>query len=128
MCTDGEPATVCNEFNRKAAKEHRCSECRRAIAKGENYREIRSLFEGSWSTVKVCAHCLVGLEWLAKECNGYAIGGVREEIREHAEEYQIVPLWRLTVGMNRKWSRFDGAGLMALPKMPPLSVEGEDAN
>lgn len=126
MCnTDYYPPAICETSDRKAAKEHKCSECRRVIAKGESYRLIDHLFQGEWWHTKVCAHCQVGMRWLTKECGGFPIGAANQDVCDHAAEYHSAPLWRLVVGANRKWARFDGAGLMSIPKMPP--VDGEAA-
>lgn len=123
MCRidDAERCAVWNQRDLVARAPHVCSECRRTIERGEPYRRIGWLFDGGWSTSKICAHCRIGADWLNAECSGHMADGVREEILEHAEEYRDVGLWRLTAGMERKWQRFDGAGLMPVPKMPPVS-------
>lgn len=41
----------------KARKEHRCYECRGAIAIGEVYHKHHGIWEGEASTFKVCADC-----------------------------------------------------------------------
>jgi hypothetical protein len=123
MCSDYEPCTIFNRTSPKARKPHRCNECGRDIQASERYERIESLFEGVWSTVKVCAHCGVGMDWLSAECGGYPIGMVSDDINEHARDYRRIDLWRLVVGRERKWARFDGAGLMAVPKMPELTYQ-----
>ena len=71
----------------------------------------------------VCSHCVVGVRWLIINCGGYIGSDVRDELREHAEEYHhtphAVPLLRLVAGMRRKWKRFDGKGMMEIPALPP---------
>lgn len=123
MCRidDGELCDIWREAERRAAKEHKCTECGRQIAKGERYLRIEGLYDGSWTTMRVCAHCRVGADWLRAECGGFTLDGVIDEVREHAEEYRRASLWKIVVGSSRKWRRFDGAGLMAVPTMPPLS-------
>jgi len=124
MCSidDAERFVKYTTKRRKAIKPHRCHECRRDIQKGERYYFAKGLMPGyGWSQVKMCAHCEVGADWLVAECGGYCFEQVREEIREHADDYRSVGLWRLTVGMNRKWQRFGSAGLMPIPEMPPVS-------
>jgi hypothetical protein len=47
-------------FNRKlitARREHRCSECEHPIFKGEQYWNIRGLWEGTWDTFYICTCC-----------------------------------------------------------------------
>lgn len=124
MCSidDGERFAIYESKRRKARKPHHCSECRRQIEAGETYFWGRGLLPGDgWWATKICAHCEVGADWLVNQCGGFSFDMVREEIHEHAQDYRERGLWRLTVGMDRKWQRFDGAGLMPVPKMPPLS-------
>jgi hypothetical protein len=68
----------------------------------------------------LCAHCQVGADRLQKECGGYLLEYINDEVREHAQEYRSLPLWRLVAGAGRKWRRKNGE-LMPLPAMPPLS-------
>ena len=123
MCNidDAERCSVWDEADHRASKEWVCTECRRSIARGERYRRVAGLYEGAWTIMRICAHCVVGANWLTAECGGYLLDGVREEIHEHAQEYRSASLWRLVVGADRKWTRFDGTGLMPIPKEPPLS-------
>jgi hypothetical protein len=125
MCAidDAEIFVKWERRERKAIKPHECSECRREIAKGETYHFEKGLLSGmGWESSKRCAHCEVGARWLVEECHGYCINQVREEIHEHAQDYHAKGLWRLVVGADRKWQRFDGAGLMPIPAMPPVSA------
>lgn len=126
MCAidDCEPCQAYYDDDRRAAKPHRCGECNRDIAKGETYRYSKTLSDGKWSANKTCSHCMVGQRWLSINCGGWLFSQVAEEMWEHAEEYPLlaVPLLRVKIGMQRKWKRFDGAGLMALPRLPP-SIE-----
>lgn len=124
MCSidDAEHFVIEESGHRNARKPHVCSECRRQIEIGETYYWSRGLMSGDgWWKTKQCAHCEVGKDWLTKECGGWCFDMVREEVHEHAEDYRSFGLYRLSVGANRKWQRFDGAGLMPIPKMPPLS-------
>ena len=41
----------------RAKKEHRCGECNRAIAKGENYQRCSGKFDGEFYDEKTCAQC-----------------------------------------------------------------------
>ena len=123
MCRiDGaEQCLVWDETSPRARSPTQCTECRRPIEKGDPYRRVDYLFEGRWGTEKFCAHCTIAAEWLRAECGGYVAGGVREEIAEHAQEYRDQMLWRLVVGMNRKWKRFADSSLMPIPQMPDTS-------
>lgn len=122
MCnSDYETVEVCHTRSRKACTAHKCQTCRRTILRAETYQETRWLFEGHWYTGKLCTHCQVGQRWLIAECGYGPIDGLKDEIHEHAEEYRRLDLWRLLVGMDRGWARFDGDGFMALPQMPEVT-------
>ncbi len=51
------PPTIYRAAYPKAAKSHQCDECRGTIEKGEQYRRIEGLWDGTWSTFKVCTEC-----------------------------------------------------------------------
>lgn len=123
MCRidDSESDTVSHAETRRARVWHLCDECRRVIEKGETYRHAAGLFDRVWYRHRVCAHCMVGTEWLSANCGGYVLGEVRAELREHIEEYPEIgrPLARVVVGMRRKWKALRGDGLMPVPQVPP---------
>lgn len=120
-----EPAQLLSASSPKARKDHKCDECRRVICKGEIYKAESTLYEGEFSAHKTCTHCMVAREWLSDECGGYVWSAVVEDIGEHVSERkgydEGVDLARMYVGMRRKWQRFDGAGLLKVPKMPALT-------
>ena len=116
-------AAVLHKRLQTARKEHRCSECRRAISPGENYTVERTVFEGSASTHKTCEHCMVARDWLWKECGGFIYGECAEDMMEHAAEGYGFRVAAIAVGMDRQWRRKNGA-LMPVPKMPSLSATG----
>lgn len=118
MIEDGERYAVYHQDTVKARKPHKCNECGREIAKGETYRRTAGLYDGSWTINKVCAHCTVAAEWLLTNCGGYMDSVVHEDIVQHVDEYRRMDLARLAVGMKRDWKRFDGAGLLPVPKLP----------
>lgn len=122
MCRiDGaERSVVIQSKDRKAIKEHRCSECRRPIAAGETYHYETTIYDGQRDSSKTCAHCCIARQWLIKNCGGFIYGEVIEEVQEHGEEYRQLrmPLYRVVAGARRKWQRF-GGGLMPVPAMPP---------
>ena len=119
MCSadDADMPAFCHEETRTARKQHTCCECRRIIQPKEKYQHISGRWDSMVASYKTCQHCLVVQKWLVKECNGYVIQGLREEIFEHAEQYSSLPLARYCVGMRRKWQSFkDPNQLMPLPK------------
>ena len=83
MIDDCEPWEFHNEGRRRAAKEHRCGECRRTIAPGETYEYGSGKCDGYFSQWKTCLHCLEASRWLSAACNGYLIGAVDEDLRHH---------------------------------------------
>jgi hypothetical protein len=114
----------------KGRKEYRCYECHRTIAIGESFVNHVWKYDGELSHVRTCAHCAVACEWLSKNCNGYLIGTVLEDIDEHVHEYSHVPipacipdLVLLQTGMRHKWVIQDGpqkGQLSSLPALPCL--------
>jgi hypothetical protein len=62
----------------------------------------------------LCAHCQVGADRLQKECGGYLLEYINDEVREHAQEYGSLPLWRLVAGAGRKWRRKNGERMRAI--------------
>ncbi len=121
MIDGGEQCDVYSAFNRRARKERRCDECSRTIGVGETYRASKGLYDGYWSAYVMCGHCEVAASWLAANCGGFMHHGVWEDFEEHITEYPQLarPLERLRVGRKRRWLRFDGSGLMAVPPVPP---------
>lgn len=121
MCSiDGDYPDVYRATNPTARKPHNCSECGRTIQPGERYSRAFMVYEGAPETFRTCAHCQVGQEWLAENCNMIAHGSLMDEMQEHADIYRdhALGFLRIKAGMLRKWHRFDGAGLMRLPPLP----------
>lgn len=99
-----DPADVWSSKDRKARVQHFCDECARVIAAGETYRLFSWLYDGRWTSMKVCPHCSAAGVWLDIACGGWPIGGLREELEEHwAEGYRSVGFGRLLVGQRRAW-------------------------
>jgi len=125
MIEDAEFCTIWNVTNPKARKSHTCTECGRTIEAAEQYMRIESLYDGFWSTQRVCSHCKVGADWLTKECHGFLAGGILEDIRQHAEEYRSFGLWRIIAGSDLKW-KYKSGRTMPVPAMPRLSAPHTD--
>lgn len=113
-----------DETDHVARKDHKCRECFRAINPGEKYHVDKYIFEGDFTVHKTCAHCMVARSWLSDECGGWMYGAVEEDVREHCTEGHEYPfgVYRLAVGMARKWTRRTGA-LMPLPALPMTTHE-----
>lgn len=52
-----EAAEVYDVSRPKAAKEHRCSECRGVIPRGATHELVSMLFDGEWSKWRTCSSC-----------------------------------------------------------------------
>ena len=66
---------------RMARKEHKCSECERAIAPGETYEYVSMRFEGVFSQFKTCGDCLSVRDWFF--CRAYYHARLWEDVEEH---------------------------------------------
>lgn len=66
---------------RKANREHKCSECSRPIAPGEQYENARGKWNEEFAVYKTCRDCLsVRDEFF---CDGYPHQGIWEAVTEH---------------------------------------------
>lgn len=95
-----------SESFRTAAKDHRCRECYRTIAKGERYSYDAGKWNGEFRSVKTCAHCVVARQWIQIVCGGWVYTEVLEELIEHWQEeteLRSITLARLIAGMKQKW-------------------------
>lgn len=111
---DFEMVEPIREGNQKARKVHRCNECLRVIQIGELYYYTAYTFEGELGTHKLCRHCQQVTKWLRRTDGGWVYKMVEEDLEEHLQgggrDWRVVA--RLLIGMQRKWARFDGKGLM----------------
>ncbi|MGL5059395.1 MAG: hypothetical protein ACRC62_05380 [Microcoleus sp.] len=117
MCLidDCEASDFLYQEKRKARKKHTCSECRRAIAIGEEYIHSSFKSDGKIYTNKSCEHCEIAASWLNKHCGGAVFFGVKEDLEEHySSGYREDGLQRILIGIRRGWKAFYGDGL--LPK------------
>ena len=121
MADYGERSDVWTETAHKARKVYWCDECGRAICPGEHYVKCKSLYGRHWTTLRVCQHCEIAMNWLGKNCGGYLVGAMGYDLREHAREYPALAhdILRFDVGYRQRWKQFaDKAKLMPLPRMP----------
>lgn len=110
--------TVLHAYGRRARREHKCNECGRAIAPGEQYLVERFVYEGHATTHKTCRHCEAVRAWLADQCGGWVYGSVAEDIDEHANEAHYGLAVKLAaVGIYRGWRRQDGR-MWRVPTFP----------
>lgn len=120
MCMiDGcERSRVQRSNERKARKAHRCDECSREIAAGEQYEYTSGIDSEDYAfSYKMCAHCRAAALWLSINCGGYVMQGVQEDLEEHAGEYMRPDVGELAAGIRCKWY---GRPIPALP--PPLKL------
>jgi len=102
-----------------ARVEHRCEECGRTIGRGERYSRTAAVWCSEFFTNVACLHCAVARFIVDAGCDWYDemfYGGLSEHVGDCGDR----EVWslRLAVCVARKWQRFDGAGLMALPSNP----------
>lgn len=121
MCRvdEAEPWAVYDQTNPVARKDHTCCECQRTIRAGERYHYGRGLLDGNWFSFSWCRHCDAAGEWMNRECNGYMVEGLLEELVEHWSEDELFRspwLARAIAGMRQKW--LDGR--MPVPGPPPV--------
>lgn len=77
-------ATVYERVERRARKRHQCVECDHCILPGHQYIEIRMLFEGQWTTDRICEVCARVGDDLC--CGAWPLAALWEHIRESAFE------------------------------------------
>jgi hypothetical protein len=121
MAAYGDRCDVWREWTPRARKEHKCGECGRTIATGEQYRQTKALFERMWTAAKQCAHCMVLADWLVQECGAYLTQGIVEDFAEHAAEYGRFDLRRLEWGAVHQW-QWKGR-LLPAPRLPLTSEQ-----
>lgn len=76
-----ETADVYNETTRVARKEHKCCECREAIAPGVKYRHATMLFDGEWSGWRTCLMCIEIADHFS--CGARVVGTLWEDLEEN---------------------------------------------
>lgn len=79
---DDDAATVYNDDIVVARKEHRCTECRKPIVKGEKYELAKGCWDGSWSTFKTCLLCVEIRNRFACQ-EGWLFGEVWNQLEEN---------------------------------------------
>ena len=84
MCFAGDTADVWCARQVKAKTPHLLG-CRRQIEPGETYERVGMLWEGSWETVRTCAHCQALVGWLVDRCGSYQVGAALDDIEEHID-------------------------------------------
>jgi len=65
----------------KANKEHKCYECSTIIQQGDNYLQIKGLWDGSWRNFKMCLNCKQLRDKLQESIDCLGIGELYEELR-----------------------------------------------
>ena len=80
---DGESASVWTIKQVKAAKDHRCTECREVIAKGAIYERTKGCWDGSWSEFKTCVVCVEIRGHFSCDENGWDFGSVWSQLADN---------------------------------------------
>jgi predicted RNA-binding Zn-ribbon protein involved in translation (DUF1610 family) len=95
-----------DETKPTARKQHRCTECWRVIAAGEQYVYFTGKSDGEMHVYKTCRHCAAARVWLTTACDGYIFCAVLEDLREHWRDspvYRSPMLRALIDGIEAKW-------------------------
>ena len=77
---DDDGADFASTAVRRAAKEHRCCECREAIPVGAKHEHVSGKWDGHFSTYRTCLSCVEIRDHFA--CNGWLFEQVWDDI-EH---------------------------------------------
>jgi hypothetical protein len=75
-----EPCEFYQETERKAAKPHKCCECRQPIPRGAKYTRITGKYDGTFFSESTCRICDRIVKSLVR--GGYALGTLWELIHE----------------------------------------------
>lgn len=77
-----ETATVYDATTRRARRVHSCDECRAPVVVGERHRFISMLFDGAWSSHRLCLLCdEIGNHFACG--SGRILGQLWEELEEN---------------------------------------------
>lgn len=125
MIEDAEIADIYREtVVHRARKPHKCLDCFREIAPGESYTAVDMLYDGRWTHEEMCAHCHAAAQWLVKECGGFLVGGIEEDLEMHWREEEPYigrfSLGKLIWGIRNKWQRH--GTLMAVPHISAVAA------
>lgn len=73
---------------RVARKQHRCEECNCPILPGEKYENVSAKWEGDFSIVKTCHHCLALRDWVVANipCACWLHGNMLEGLQQSIED------------------------------------------
>lgn len=139
MCLDVEvEGELLDSGTRRARKEHRCDECKRAIEPGETYRfwTVKDWDSSGVGTSKMCAHCYATIELGAAltgcpKCwfwdmvhdldpeNGGFVGDII--VNHTLPKPAHLAMLRTVIGRRKGWRRKDGT-LLPLPKVPAVAA------
>lgn len=86
---DYDPPSVFNETAPVARKEHRCTECGRAIQRGEKYQCAWGIWDGMAETFKTCPRCLALRDYVKAHvpCLCLGFGRLHDDCMEAARGY-----------------------------------------
>jgi glutaredoxin len=112
MVDDADSWEFFHSETRKAAKDHKCYECNRVIAKGEQHEYAGGRIDGHFYKSRTCVHCVEAKRWLVVVCRGYLFGAVEEDLLDHVvgdeSELRSRPLTRLVRWMQKDWHKPTG--------------------
>lgn len=80
------------ETPRKARRKHFCTECRLPILAGSKYVDVRSLYDGRWTTTRAHPLCVALVKHVAFNVCGQSLyvldsdSSIRDRVKEHYHE------------------------------------------
>ena len=86
---DYDRPSIYNRAQHVARKQHKCSECGRAIEPGQQYESTFGVWDGRADTFKTCARCVAMREWVKAHvpCLCWAHGNMKEDVIETARAF-----------------------------------------
>lgn len=106
---DSDPVDISRWEERRARKPYRCDECTGPISPGDRHSVNVVLYDGGWSTYRICAPCMDGpVAFVEKNCGCVPWGGLSEHLVEVFRHYEFrhpgvkFCVGRMIVGLGRR--------------------------
>lgn len=85
---DYDPPALWSREMRRAAKVHRCEECRAHILEGDRYEYVSGMWDGYFCRFRTCALCVDLRQWVTNNlpCFCWAHGNLHEDAHEAVQD------------------------------------------
>lgn len=85
---DSQPPEFSRRTQPRARRQHKCTECDRAILPGETYERTVGRWDGEFCVFVTCEHCYDARQFMVNSlpCFCWSHGSLHEEIRETLRE------------------------------------------